>query len=1074
MQKLICWLAMLLLAALSATVNTGCSAKAKKAYHLERANRYFAAGQYDQAEVEYMNVLRSDRENAQAIGRLGTIYFEEGRLQKAAPYLFKGSELATNDLDLRLKLGSFYLAAGKAKEARAEANFVLARRPQDERAPLLLVASAESPKVLEETRQRLQALSQKADDAALEVALGSIALHAQDLKTAESNFKRAQTLNPKLSAAWSALGALYLAQTNLTQAEAAFKTAAELAPDRSEEKLRYAQFKALNGDLAASKSLLQGMIKKTPDYIPPLIVLANIAVAEVKYADCAALLNKALARDPDNFEAQLLDGQVKLAQGKVAEATSGLERMAKNYPQAPRVHYQLAVAYLAGNDADKASRSLNRAIALDSDFFQATLLKAGLQIRTGYPDLAVAALQRLIQKSPQILQAQLLLAGAYRAQSNFNKAFAIYRDLEAAYPDSFQIPLLMGETFLQQKNAGAARAAFTKSLGLSPDNFTIVEQLVGLDLAEKQYAAAFQRIQPLLEKNPKLVAPLLLKAQILFVQGDPGQAEAVLLKAVELQPDAEAAHMMLARIYMDAKQNQKALAQLQIAATVNTNDVAPLFITGMILDEEKDYDGARDAYEKLLARNPNYSPALNNLAYLYSENRVNLDRAYELAQRARNLLPADPAAADTLGWIHFKRAQYASALNLLQESANKLPNESEVQFHLGMTYYMMGQADLAQLAFQRALQSGKDFHGKDECDQCLAVLAVDVKSAKADAVARLQKRVAAQPDDFIARLRLALIYQRDGKLDEAMAAYESVLKADPKNMTALINLTQLYAINPENTQKALELAKAAYKLAPDNAEVAKLFGRLAYETGDYKLSLNLLQEVVRNESSNEQVLFDFARSSYAMGRVADAQTAMRNLLKSGNHFSRTNEVMRFLRLTVLADDSSQAVLAADQVAGILKTEPDYVPALMVLGRISEQKDDLGRAKQAYSKVLDQYPDFIPAQKRFTIVCSQLAVNDPRASEIATKARAAFPDDLEVDKAFGVILFLQGDYIRAERQLKETAVVNNTDPEILYYLGMAQYNLKKSAECKKNLQKALSLNLPTRFLQKTRRILTELK
>ena len=49
----------------------GCSAKAKKAYHQSRANRYYNAGQFDRAEIEYLNVLRYDAGNGQAYGRLG-------------------------------------------------------------------------------------------------------------------------------------------------------------------------------------------------------------------------------------------------------------------------------------------------------------------------------------------------------------------------------------------------------------------------------------------------------------------------------------------------------------------------------------------------------------------------------------------------------------------------------------------------------------------------------------------------------------------------------------------------------------------------------------------------------------------------------------------------------------------------------------------------------------------------------------------------------------------------------------------------------------------------------------------
>ncbi len=56
----------------------GCSPSAKKARVLERADRYFKAGDYDKARIEYMNVLRLDHQNVTAFQQLGFIWSEEG------------------------------------------------------------------------------------------------------------------------------------------------------------------------------------------------------------------------------------------------------------------------------------------------------------------------------------------------------------------------------------------------------------------------------------------------------------------------------------------------------------------------------------------------------------------------------------------------------------------------------------------------------------------------------------------------------------------------------------------------------------------------------------------------------------------------------------------------------------------------------------------------------------------------------------------------------------------------------------------------------------------------------------
>ena len=59
---------------------------------------------------------------------------------------------------------------------------------------------------------------------------------------------------------------------------------------------------------------------------------------------------------------------------------------------------------------------------------------------------------------------------------------------------------------------------------------------------------------------------------------------------------------------------------------------------------------------------------------LYSENLGQLDKAYELAKKASEAAPNQPHFADTLGWIEFKRRNYANALRLLRDSAIKLPD----------------------------------------------------------------------------------------------------------------------------------------------------------------------------------------------------------------------------------------------------------------------------------------------------------------------------------------------------------------------------------------------------------------
>src|SRR5262249_28424649 len=111
----------------------GCSRspEAQKARHLERGDKYAAREQYQEAILEYRNVLRLDPANERAIRQLGISYYELGELSRAFPYLLKAEASAPDSLDVRLKLGTIYLLGGKPNEARREVAFVLAKDPKN-------------------------------------------------------------------------------------------------------------------------------------------------------------------------------------------------------------------------------------------------------------------------------------------------------------------------------------------------------------------------------------------------------------------------------------------------------------------------------------------------------------------------------------------------------------------------------------------------------------------------------------------------------------------------------------------------------------------------------------------------------------------------------------------------------------------------------------------------------------------------------------------------------------------------------------------------------------------------------
>src|SRR5207237_8565550 len=102
-------------------VTCSCTSEIKKSRYLTRAERYFKAGEYDQAKIEYLQVLRVDSGNAVAYARCGAMWADEGAPLRAAAFLLKARELAPKDLDTRYKLAQLYLRVRQPHSASTQA-----------------------------------------------------------------------------------------------------------------------------------------------------------------------------------------------------------------------------------------------------------------------------------------------------------------------------------------------------------------------------------------------------------------------------------------------------------------------------------------------------------------------------------------------------------------------------------------------------------------------------------------------------------------------------------------------------------------------------------------------------------------------------------------------------------------------------------------------------------------------------------------------------------------------------------------------------------------------------------------
>jgi tetratricopeptide (TPR) repeat protein len=261
-----------------------------------------------------------------------------------------------------------------------------------------------------------------------------------------------------------------------------------------------------------------------------------------------------------------------------------------------------------------------------------------------------------------------------------------------------------------------------------------------------------------------------------------------------------------------------------------------------------------------------------------------------------------------------------------------------------------------------------------------------------------------------------------------------------------------------NSEKALEYAKKARSLAPNDAEVAKLAGHAAYQGGDYTWAYSLLQDVGRRPGAGAEVLFDIAWTAYYLGKNDEARKTMQQALDAAPDGPAAAKAREFLKLTSLLDTPDGWTEKESAVQAMLKEDAGNVPALMLQGALQQQQKQTPGAVATYNAILARLPNFSPAQKQLAAIYLEQPDRFDAAFDMATKARKNLPDDPEVAQILAVLRYQRKEFASVIQLLQESAARRPLTARHSFYLGMSQLQSKQNTEGYKALEQALESGL----------------
>jgi tetratricopeptide (TPR) repeat protein len=256
--------------------------------------------------------------------------------------------------------------------------------------------------------------------------------------------------------------------------------------------------------------------------------------------------------------------------------------------------------------------------------------------------------------------------------------------------------LLLGESALAQHHLAYSLIEFEQAVLLDPNSSAAMDGLVRVYRMGTITRPMLQHMERSAATAP--TSPTLMELAGRLYTGHSWNVDATrcFRAALEMDPKRTSAAIQLAALESLAGDTEAASS-----SAARTSASSSLLLSAVQADGVRNDPAAVRAYEEALKNGDTTGVAANNLAWIYARQGTNLDRALELAQRAREANPIDPAVTDTLGYVLLKRHEYSMAVAALKRADDLLraqkSNDSElaaaIHAHLAEAYRSSGEKD---------------------------------------------------------------------------------------------------------------------------------------------------------------------------------------------------------------------------------------------------------------------------------------------------------------------------------------------------------------------------------------------
>jgi len=592
----------------------------------------------------------------------------------------------------------------------------------------------------------------------------------------------------------------------------------------------------------------------------------------------------------------------------------------------------------------------------------------------------------------------------------------------AAKPDDYEVCMLLATGYVNTNKPKEAAAQYRKAKSLKPDNVSIrlsiiesLEKSGDADGAKEEKASLFELDRKVAAADKKNAEARQRLVAYCRANNDNARAYTYLNELAELTPKDPAVFKSLYDIAAADGKKKEAAGHLKkyIALKPGTADAQKSL--GLLLYEDKDYDGALNAFRE--ARK--LDPAVNGIYKEYVSILTQKKNDGEMLTVGNAAIAAKEADAITyaaMGDIYIRQGKFADAAKMYKGALDI--DKQNTNF-------------LAMYA------------------ECLAK-AGDLKGA----VIAYEQVLMMNPNASKEYKELAAIQTRQGNTDQAMANYKKYLEKNPadEEIALLVGNSEYGKKQYKSAVKYFELVK---KADAQNIQYLAKLGDSYYQIENYKKTAEVYEKMRKAKGVTTAALKDILKPlavSYEKenqpAKAADAYaayTGLQGVVDQDASYKRA-----FL---IEKSDQDQAVKAyLANTKAFPRDARNFVRLGMIYAQKKETFPQAADNLSAASKLVDNDVDI---WQQLAIVSGKLGKADMELAAYKMYFKLK-PQDLAVTRRIGELLFEKKQYSEAITNLEIFLTTNDKDVKALIMLADAYEATSRQQKTTELLAKAKSL------------------